>query len=352
MKAKIIRKTPNLPQEIIDIIVLEIASQDSTRKALKACSLVSKSFCSSCRPHLFADIELVSNKFSRSRAAKLVQILQNPDNIGLAACIRSLTLIFDVPGSRKAFSSLGSKTFGRRLYKSKMMALGLTGRLDLYENDLTTALNLLMQAPLESFTLHAQRGVPDREMETAEAKRKKKAILIACIAPLPTLRTLHTLRLSNLDNIDESVIACVIRPSTLKELALRLVTLKVCDEDANLELQPVTSQIERLDLRHISYTQVLRTMGRPTFPTLPLPYPFIIFSRLRSLTITGPWPDLEADMLWQIMLGVSDTLETLEIEEIKGEGNKFVCLFPTERKIINCIFKVLFNLENSPPYGT
>jgi hypothetical protein len=213
-----------------------------------------------------------------------------------------------------------------------MMALDFSGRLDLYENDLTTALNLLMQAPLESFTLHARRGVPDREIETEEARRKKRAILMACIAPLPTLRTLRTLRLSNLDNIDESVIACVIRSSTLKELALRLVTLKVCDEDTNLDLQPITSQIEQLDLRHISFMKVLRTMGRPTFPALPMPYPFITFSRLRNLTISGPWPDLEADTLWQFMLGVADTLETLEIEEIKWEGNRFGCLFPTERK--------------------
>jgi hypothetical protein len=343
MKVKLIRNTPDLPQEIIDIIVHEIASQDLARKALKACSLVSKSFSSSCRPHLFSDITLISNKFSQSRAARLVQILQNPDNVGLVACVRSLTLIFDVPGPSKTFPFLGSRALGRRLHKSKMMALTLAGRLNVYENDITKALNLLMQAPLESFTLRGRRGVPDREMETEEARRKKRAFLIACIAPLTTLRTLCTLRLSNIDNIDESFIACVIRSSTLKELALRQITLRTRDEDANLDLQPITSQIERLDLRHISYMKVLRTMGRPTFPASPMPYPFITFSRLRNLTISGPWPDFEADALWQFMLGVADTLETLEIEEIKWEGDKFGCLL-TEIKIINCIFKVLFNL--------
>ena len=346
MQVQLIRNTPDLPQEIIDIIVHEIASQDLARKALKACSLVSKSFYSSCRPHLFSDITLISNKFSQSRAARLVQILQNPDNVGLVACVRSLTLIFDVPGSSKTYPFLGSRTLDRRLYKSKMRALTLAGRLDLYGNDITTALNLLMQAPLESFTLHARRGIPDREMETEEARRKKRAVLVACIAPLTTLCTLRTLSLSSLDNIDESLIACVIRSSTLKELALRHVTLKVCDEDANLDLQPINSQIERLDLRHISYMNVLRTMGRPTFPASPMPYPFTTFSRLRSLTISGSWSGLEADILWQFMLGVAHTLDTLEIQELKWEGNEFGCLFPTERKIIDRIFKILFDLGN------
>jgi hypothetical protein len=227
-----------------------------------------------------------------------------------------------------------------------MMALSLAARLHLYENNLIKALNLLMQAPLESFTLHTQGGVPDWETEAGVAGNMKKAILIACTAPLTTLR------LSNLVNIDESLITRVVHSSTLKELALSHVTLRVCDADANLDLQPTTSQIERLDLRHIAYMQVLRTMGRPTLPMLPTPYPFITFSRLRNLTISGPWSDLETDTLWQFMLGVADTLETLEIEEFKWQGNRFGCLFSIERKIIKHLVKILFNSDSSPLYGT
>jgi hypothetical protein len=213
MEAKNIRKSPDLPQEVIDIIVHDVASQDLTGETLNACSLVSKSFCFSCRRHLFSDIKLVSDKFSQSRAARLVKILQNPDNVGLAACIRSLTLILDVPSSR-VYPFLGSRILGRRLYKSKMMALSLAARLHLYENNLIKALNLLMQAPLESFTLHTQGAVPDWETEAGVAGNMKKAILIACTAPLTTLR------LSNLVNIDESLITRVVHSSTLKELAL------------------------------------------------------------------------------------------------------------------------------------
>ena len=201
------------------------------------------------------------------------------------------------------------------------MALTLAARLHLYENNLIKALNLLMQAPLESFTLHTHGGVPDWEREAGLAGSMKKAILIACTVPLTTLR------LSNLVNVDESLITRVVHSNTLKELALSNVTLRVCDDDVNLNLRPTTSQIERLDFRHVSYMQVLRTMGRPTFPTLPMPYPFITFSRLCNLAISGPWPDLETDTLWQFMLGVADTLETLEIDEIKGEGNTFAAFF-------------------------
>jgi len=314
MEAKNVRKSPDLPQEIIDIIVHEIASQDLTGETLRACSLVSKPFCFSCRRHLFSDIKLVSDKFSQSRAARLVKILQNPDNVGLATCVRSLTLILHVPSSR-AHPFLGSRVLGRQLYKSKMMALMLASRFHLYENNLIEALNLLMRAPLESFTLHTQGAVPDGENEVGVAESMKKAILIACNARLTTLH------LSNLVNIDESLITRVVHSGTLKELALTHVTLRVCDEDANLDLQPTTSQIERLNLRHISYMQVFRTMGRPTLAMLPMPYPFITFSHLRNLTISGPWPNAETDALWEFMLCVADTLETLEIEEIKWQGS-------------------------------
>jgi len=337
MKSTDIRKYTYLPPEIIEIIVRKIASEDSTREALNACSLVSKSFCFFCRRHLFSDIKLVSNIFSQSRAARLVQILRNPDNVGLVACIRSLSLIFDVPGfSSGVYPFLGSRTLGRWLYKLKMIALTLAGRLRLYERDLIKAFNLLMQAPLESFTLDARRGIPDWEIETEADIRNKSALLVACIAPLITLRTLRTLRLSNLVDIDESLIAYIFRFRALEELALRRVELRISDEDANFNLQPIISQIERLDLRNNSYMQVLRTMGHPTFPTLSMPYPFITFSHLRTLIISGPWPDLEeTDVLWQFMLGVADTLETLEIEEIKWQGTyySFRCFsFSTERK--------------------
>ena len=310
MEAKNIRKSPDIPQEIVDIIVHEIASQDLTGETLRACSLVSKPFCFSCRRHLFSDIKMVSDGFCQSRAARLVKILQNPDNVGLAACVRSLTLILDVPSSR-AYPFLGSKILGRRLYKSKMTALTLASRLHFYENNLFKALNLLMQAPLESFTLHTQGTVPNWENVVGVAGSMKKAVLIACTTPLTILR------LSNLVDIDESLIIRVLHSSTLKELALTHLTLRTHDGDENLDLQPIASQIERLDLRHISYIQVLRTMGRPALPTLPMPYPFISFSRLRNLTISIPWSDLETGRLWQFMLGVADTLETLEIEEIK-----------------------------------
>jgi len=312
MEAKNTQKSPDLPQEIIDIIVHEIASQNSTLEALKACSLVSKSFCFSCRRHLFSDIELLSDSW-QSQAARLVKILQNPDNVGLAACVRSLTLIFDVQSNR-AYSFLGSRTLGHRLNKSKMTALTLAARLRLYEDNLIKVLNLLMQAPLESFTLHARRGVSDWETEARAARSMKKAVFMACAAPLTTLR------LSNLINIDEYLIARVIHSSTLKELAFTNVTFKVYDEDTNFDPQPVTSQIERLDLRRVLYVQVFRVMGHPTLVALPMPYPFITLSRLRNLIISSPWTAIEADPLWQFMLGVAKTLANLEIEGVNWQG--------------------------------
>jgi hypothetical protein len=226
------------------------------------------------------------------------------------------------------------------------MALTLAARLHLYEDNLINLLNLLTQAPLKSFSLHARRGILGGAVEAGAARSMKNAVLIACTAPLTTFR------LSNFVNIDESLIARVIHSSTLKELALTNITLRVCNEDANLDLQPITSQIEQLDLRRISYMQVFRIMGQPILAALPMPYPFITFSRLRNLIISSPWTDLERDTLWQFILGVANTLETLEIEEIKWQGNRFGGFFFIERKIINRIIKILFNSDSSPLYGT
>ena len=197
-----------------------------------------------------------------------------------------------------------------------MAALTLAARFRLYEDNLIKVLNLLMQAPLESFTLNARRGISDWEVEAGVARSMKKAILMACTTPLTTFR------LSNLVNIDEHLIVRVIHSRTLKELALTNVILKVRDGDAILDLQPITSQIESLDLRRISYMQVLRIMGHPTLQVaaLSIPYPFIIFSRLRNLVISSPWTDLETDTLRQFILGVAKTLEILEVEEINWQG--------------------------------
>ena len=177
MEAKNVRKSPDLPQEIIDIIAHEIvASQNLTLETLKACSLVSRSFFSCCR-RLFSDIELVSDTW-QTRAGRLVKIFQNPNNFGLAACVRSLTLIFDVPSHN---SFMGSKTLGW-LHESKMTALTLATKLRLYEDSLIKVLNLLLQASLQSFTLQARRGfLYWDEVEAAESM--KKAVFIACIAP-------------------------------------------------------------------------------------------------------------------------------------------------------------------------
>ena len=123
------------------------------------------------------------------------------------------------------------------------------------------------------------------------------------------------------------------RSSTLKELALTNITFKAFYGDANLDLQPTTSSIERLDLRKTSFRDVWRIMGRPTPPaSLPMPYPFITFAHLRHLSISGSLPNVAADMLWRFMLDVANTLETLEMDGIKWRGKRFGCLFPLKEK--------------------
>ncbi|KAF8898049.1 hypothetical protein CPB84DRAFT_1180128 [Gymnopilus junonius] len=86
----------HLPQEIIDLIIDEVACHGS-RATLKTCSVVSMAFYLASRKHLFSDISFLVDTSCQTRAAELIKVLQNNDAY-LIPAIRSLNLKFDMAG--------------------------------------------------------------------------------------------------------------------------------------------------------------------------------------------------------------------------------------------------------------
>jgi hypothetical protein len=124
-----------LPQEISEIIIDEVAALNSP-ETLRACALVSKSFCFPSRRHLFSDIFLVVDKWGQARARRLLRILENPDNVGFTAHVQSLTIILDASSKLVPPPIFGSRMLGRQSQKSKHMAFSIVERFGLWETSL------------------------------------------------------------------------------------------------------------------------------------------------------------------------------------------------------------------------
>lgn len=293
-------QTLALPQEIIDLIIDEFASQISP-KALQPYSLISKAFYASCRRYLFSEIEIVVDGLAHLRSQNLINVLKNPHNVGLISTVRSLRIVFPSNKYRTKWDIFRLRRWRR--------ILSIKGR---WENSFLNVLHLLSQAPLATFTLHAPRlalvnfsnAVDDRTMEVLRS--------------LWTKPSLRSLRLSNLNFLEGTLLTKVILANTLLELSLNNVGLGWYDDELNdnSNLTPIISRIEKLDVRSISSFQLFRIFGRAK----PTPHPFVALPRLRSFFFSALCGEFEMEQIWAFISEVADTLETLEIEDLHWTG--------------------------------
>ena len=293
-------QTLALPQEIIDLIIDEFASQISP-KALQPYSLISKAFYASCRRYLFSEIEIVVDGLAHLRSQNLINVLKNPHNVGLISTVRSLRIVFPSNKYRTKWDIFRLRRWRR--------ILSIKGR---WENSFLNVLHLLSQAPLATFTLHAPRlalvnfsnAVDDRTMEVLRS--------------LWTKPSLRSLRLSNLNFLEGTLLTKVILANTLLELSLNNVGLGWYDDELNdnSNLTPIISRIEKLDVRSISSFQLFRIFGRAK----PTPHPFVALPHLRSFFFSALCGEFEMEQIWAFISEVTDTLETLEIEDLHWTG--------------------------------
>ena len=286
-------QTLAFPQEIIDLIIDEVASQISP-KALQPYSSISKAFHASCRRYLFSEIEIAVDGLSHLRSQNLIKILKNSHNASLISTVGSLRIVFP------------SNKYRSKWDKFRLPILSIKGR---WENSFLNILNLLSQAPaLTAFTLHAPRSAPVNLWNRVD-DRTMEALRSLCTKP--SLRSLH---LSNLNYLEESLITRVILANTLVELSLNNVALGWHDDGVNHNpnLTPIISRIEKLDVRSVSSFQVFRILGRAK----PTPNPFVAFPRLRSFAFSALCGEFEMQRIWGFICEVAETLETLEIENL------------------------------------
>ncbi|KAF8062218.1 hypothetical protein FPV67DRAFT_1585943 [Lyophyllum atratum] len=83
----------HLPQEIVNSIIEELAKDDWDRAWLKACSLVSLSFCSAAQKHIFRQIEINLSLAAEAYVKRLHEILTSSPHI--VSYVESLILQVD-----------------------------------------------------------------------------------------------------------------------------------------------------------------------------------------------------------------------------------------------------------------
>ena len=289
-----------LPQEIVDLIVDESAEQSISQ--LTICSLVCHSFHSRARILLFSHIDLWVGGWDRSyhrRASKLVRILKYKKNSDLISQrIRSVKVFLDrfLWGTQGGWSSSAH-------FPGPTLLLSLVG---INTNPMVAALTMLKNAPIEKFVLEgldAYGTFPDDPTD-------KIPTLLLEMCSNPNLKTLGFEKISNLpytfimgcDNT-RSFTRLVLRDVKLSYVGLKIPPCMVI---------PTIERIETLELAQMSSYNFLTPL-RSLFPLLPSSLsPSVYFKNLKNLAVVvGRFEEREE--LWQFILGVADTLESLEL---------------------------------------
>lgn len=303
MALKTDTKLPILPQEIVELILDEVAALNSP-ETLRACALVSRSFCFPSRRHLYSDIFLVVDRYGQARARRIIKTLESLRKGGFTADVRSLTLILDVSSKfLESGPTFGSRALGGQSQKLKHIGFRAVERLGRWETNLEKLLKLLMGSQLTSFTLEARGGVIDWELHL---KGEIRMEILHSLFTHPSLKSLHISHVSRLDN---SFVAEALRNNSLQELAFINVSLPMSRIIPVASVQFTYSHLRKLDIRRTSRLEFSRT----TIPTLS---PFVTFTQLQTLVISTH----SFNIHFLFHAGVARTLETLEIEEIDWEG--------------------------------
>ena len=175
-----------LPQEIVDRVVDEVSAERNTSQ-LTTCSLVSHSFHSRARTHLFSHIDLWVglNDSYHKRASNLVRVLKYKKNSDLISRVRSLKVYMDhlLCDCQQGGWSSSAHFAGPKLL------LSLIG---VNTDPMVAALTMLKNAPTEKFVL---KGLHEK-FPNDPTERIPTLLLEMCSNPKPwvskTYVTFHT----------------------------------------------------------------------------------------------------------------------------------------------------------------
>ncbi|KAF8960214.1 hypothetical protein BDZ97DRAFT_1922304 [Flammula alnicola] len=149
---------PVLPQEVINLIIDEIASEwtsdGNLSSALQACSLVSRAFHSQSQRHLFSHIEFEVDDLAQTRAVQLISILEHPDGENLLSIIRSIAVFVDTRSSKPLTEKASDVTRAAplNLYeRSRDAVLDAPENSGLQQNHVLRLLEIVTRINIEKF---------------------------------------------------------------------------------------------------------------------------------------------------------------------------------------------------------
>ncbi|KAF8960228.1 hypothetical protein BDZ97DRAFT_1328967 [Flammula alnicola] len=318
---------PPLPQEIINIIIGEIASakpHNESLTTLRACSLVSTTFHFHSRKHLFSEIKFIVDDFSPKRVARLVKVLKH--NKDLLSSIRSINIVFDMRPCTP-HRIFGSAKLGRLHQKSRLADFYAARKLGLKENSVIILLKLFTGVGIEKLSLDAQHGL----LNWAQVSDRIKD----AIDRIYSKPSLESLRFINIYNLPHSFVTGELQSNSLHELSLCDVRFMQRTEVPSPETCEVASRnlarIERLTMIYSPYMgffQVLRPFLNSVSASLPLAPPAISFSHLKTISVSIPLNTPELQLLFQFILGAARSLEMLELQDITWTGANLELLAP------------------------
>ncbi|KAF8964786.1 hypothetical protein BDZ97DRAFT_1918744 [Flammula alnicola] len=351
-----------LPQELVDLIINEVVAQTADNPSLRdntlrAVSCISKTFYFRARVELFSNIYFPryqnnDHESTQRRAARLIAILEK--DASSVHGIHSISLVRDVP----SHLSPSTPSLSRLLVRSKGAINHFARRTGLQRDYMVKLLHLILRSPsLENFSLevYSHGGPWYRNRNPWTSFNNHETSILKGIRSNPSLKSLKYV---DIDGLPKAFILGDFVSSTLQELVLIRTTIalrKVREVEEYDIASRTAGRIETLTLCHVWYAGLFTTL-RTYLPQLPFGSrslsPSIYFSNLKTLTVTVATSRYDMEELWIFMLGVSRSLETLELRDHEAyvSGNSplsfsLICVpFPRLTRSSERTFIELFSL--------
>lgn len=242
---------PQLPQDVIDIIIEAVASQKDHKSwmdTLRSCSIVSFSFHFPARKHIFAYIDFLIDRYTDERAHRLRRILER--NHQVISTIRSVRLHFRSTLIKPQSYIPGTKRLARISSQSRELVSKTFAKLYPREDSLMKMIQILKCAPYRKITIEAN--------ATGFQWLSEGAIRALC-----ENRDLHTIRVVGISHL-EPFITTPDRPHKLfKETVLANVSRFLPlthSSDSNVSRSYPLYEVESLDVHNTNLSQFLNLL--------------------------------------------------------------------------------------------